>query len=173
MGDSVPLAFFISFRTYGTWLHGDERGSVDRYRNDYGTEFLSEDQTWHSREERLRNHPSVILDQNQRDCVGSAIRELCKTRRWKLHALSVRTNHVHVVVTAGTGHPELVLNAFKAGGTRQLRQAGHWSHAYSPWSDKGSNRYLWSEASLYNAIDYVLNRQESARRQSRKARAGR
>ena len=26
----APLAYFISFRTFGTWLHGDRRGSVDR-----------------------------------------------------------------------------------------------------------------------------------------------
>lgn len=25
-----PLAYFITWRTYGTWLHGDERGSVQR-----------------------------------------------------------------------------------------------------------------------------------------------
>ena len=27
---SVALAYLISFRCYGTWLHGDERGSVGR-----------------------------------------------------------------------------------------------------------------------------------------------
>ena len=27
---SVARAFFITFRTFGAWLHGDERGSVDR-----------------------------------------------------------------------------------------------------------------------------------------------
>ena len=26
----IPLAYLISFRCYGTWLHGDERGSIDR-----------------------------------------------------------------------------------------------------------------------------------------------
>ena len=31
----TPLAYFISFRTYGTWLHGDERGSIDRFHNRY------------------------------------------------------------------------------------------------------------------------------------------
>jgi hypothetical protein len=24
-----PTAYFITFHTYGTWLHGDERGSTD------------------------------------------------------------------------------------------------------------------------------------------------
>jgi hypothetical protein len=33
--NEFPLAYFISFRTYGTWLHGDERGSVNRKQIDY------------------------------------------------------------------------------------------------------------------------------------------
>ena len=34
------LAYFITFRCYGTWLHGDERGSVDRFHNIYGMPFI-------------------------------------------------------------------------------------------------------------------------------------
>ncbi|HEU5233035.1 MAG TPA: hypothetical protein VFU50_09255 [Terriglobales bacterium] len=37
MAESVPLAYLIIFRSYGTWLHGDPRGSVDRFHNQYGT----------------------------------------------------------------------------------------------------------------------------------------
>jgi len=36
----TPLAYFISFRSYGTWLHGDERGSIDRFNNCYGEPAL-------------------------------------------------------------------------------------------------------------------------------------
>jgi hypothetical protein len=32
----IPLAYLITFRSYGTWLHGDPRGSVDRFHNVYG-----------------------------------------------------------------------------------------------------------------------------------------
>jgi len=33
-----PLAYLITFRCYGTWLHGEERGSIDRKNyNRYGT----------------------------------------------------------------------------------------------------------------------------------------
>jgi hypothetical protein len=31
--DHIPLAYLITFRCYGTWLHGDSRGSVDRFHN--------------------------------------------------------------------------------------------------------------------------------------------
>jgi hypothetical protein len=43
-GNDYPLAYFITFRTHGTWLHGDQRGSVDRHgRNVYGTDRIKLD----------------------------------------------------------------------------------------------------------------------------------
>jgi hypothetical protein len=40
-GRTEPLAFLITFRSYGTWLHGDERGSIDRRRyHTYGTPVM-------------------------------------------------------------------------------------------------------------------------------------
>jgi len=32
----------------------------------------------------------------------------------------------------------------------------HWQSAHSPWVDRGSKRYLWTERSLALAIEYVL-----------------
>ena len=59
----------------------------------------------------------------------------------------------------GQSQPDLVLNAFKANATRQLRQDGLWSDPFSPWADKGSKRSLWIEQSVARAIDYVMNGQ--------------
>ena len=35
----TALAYFISFRSYGTWLHGDQRGSIDRVLYGQGDEL--------------------------------------------------------------------------------------------------------------------------------------
>jgi hypothetical protein len=37
--NEFPLAYLITVRTFGTWLHGDERSSVDEHNdlNIYGT----------------------------------------------------------------------------------------------------------------------------------------
>src|SRR6266478_1713782 len=40
---SEPVAYFITFTTYGTWLHGRAPGSVDREHNQPGTAFLPAD----------------------------------------------------------------------------------------------------------------------------------
>jgi len=37
----IPLAYLITFRAYGTWLHGDSRGSVDRFHNRYGAPLIA------------------------------------------------------------------------------------------------------------------------------------
>ncbi|HUT29941.1 MAG TPA: hypothetical protein VMX13_09125 [Sedimentisphaerales bacterium] len=36
-----PLAYLITFSTYGAWLHGDNRGSVDKNHNSYGSLFIA------------------------------------------------------------------------------------------------------------------------------------
>jgi hypothetical protein len=41
--DHVPLAYPITFRGFGTWLHGDSWGSVDRFHRLYGTPMLPPD----------------------------------------------------------------------------------------------------------------------------------
>jgi hypothetical protein len=42
-----PLAFPIMFRCYGSWLHGDERGSVDRQKfHRYGTPAMPANKSW-------------------------------------------------------------------------------------------------------------------------------
>lgn len=47
----------------------------------------------------------------------------------------------------------------KAYSTRRMKSQGLWRFEHSPWVDGGSNRYLWKEASVWNACDYVLNGQ--------------
>jgi len=151
----TPLAYLISFRTYGTWLHGDERGSIDRFHNRYRSPYIPPNAKWHRyNQQQLKTKP-LILGASQRKAIEAAIRETCGIRKWLLLALNVRTNHVHTVVSANR-KPELVLIAFKANATRQLRKDGLWSHGFSPWARKGSKRKLWNEQSVAKAIDYVL-----------------
>ena len=151
----TPLAYFISFRSYGTWLHGDNRGSTDRFHNEYGAPFIPPNEKWKRYKQDLLKTRPLILNANQRQAVESTIRETCQIIQWALWAINVRTNHVHTVVTANR-KPGLVLNAFKANATRELRERGLWRYGFSPWADKGSKKKLWNERSVQRAIDYVL-----------------
>ncbi|MDX2029274.1 MAG: transposase [Blastocatellia bacterium] len=154
----VPAAYLITFRCYGTWLHGDARGSVDCDHNIYRTSFLPPDDSRQEAERRRLKQPPVKLDEASRIAVDRAIRNVCAHRGWLLHATNVRTNHVHVVVAAPV-KPDKVLSDFKAYATREMRNTGAWGSDFSPWSAGGSTKYLWRSRSVDRAIDYVLNNQ--------------
>src|SRR5262249_3272077 len=97
----------------------------------------------------------VLLAKRQRRVIEVAIREVCENRKYSLYALSVRTNHVHVVV-GSTRQPESVMNGFKSYATRRLRESHLLQHDLRPWRRHGSTRYLWTEEQVANAIEYVM-----------------
>jgi len=152
----IPLAHLITFRSYGTWLHGDKRGSVDRFHNQYQAPYLPPNSKRLEYKMSLLSREITTLNAKQRESIENAIRETCDVRKWILRAINIRTNHVHTVVSIGTAKPERALNAFKAYATRKMRENGCWPSEYSPWADKGSKRNLWNERSVEKAIEYVL-----------------
>src|SRR5687767_10625741 len=129
-----PLGYLISFRTYGTWLHGDERGSTDRFHNAFRTPHIAPNEKWQKHIQRRLQSQPLRLNVAQRRSVENAIRETSDYRRWRLRALSVRTNHVHVVISIGNAPTARALNALKANATRQMREDGNWRKKHSPWS---------------------------------------
>ncbi len=158
-GRTKPLAYLITFRCYGTWLHGDERGSIDRRNyNRYGTPDMPANPKVLNDENAELKHRALLLSNAQRQVVELAIREVCDYRDYVLHAVNVRTNHVHSVVSAPC-NPEHVMDSFKSYATRKLREAGLLDRNIKPWARHGSTPYLWTEDDVRRAIDYVLNGQ--------------
>ena len=153
---STAVAYLITFRCYGTWLHGDERGSQDRrFHNRYGAPKIAPDPDKVASRERLLKSQPFLLGPREREVVEAAIKETCRYREYLLHAQHVRTNHAHVVVE-NSDTPERIINAFKANATRALRSARLLGQSDKAWSRHGSTKYLWTDAEVTNAIDYVL-----------------
>jgi len=157
-----PRGFLLTWHTYGTWLHGDERGSVDRLHNAYGTPLLVPDPDrfqWVTT--RMRADP-VTLNHEQQSLVARSLAETARRREWELLASAVRTNHVHLVVALADLPPERMLTAFKNWSTRALRAAGCFLQQ-PVWVVHGSTRYLWNDRSLRDACTYVLDGQDVPR----------
>ena len=154
-----PIGYLITFTTYGTWLHGDDRGSVNKEHNQYGKPFVARSPALQRREQSsLKNEP-LILGERQREKVLSAIIHVCRFRGWYAHAVHVRSNHIHIVVS-GEERPEKMMVDFKAYATRALRKhASGQSSVKKYWTRHGSTRYLWTEQSLASAVKYVENEQ--------------
>jgi REP element-mobilizing transposase RayT len=153
-----PLAYFITFTTYGTWLHGDSPGSVDRDHNIPGTPFLSPDpERLAANRARMTQEP-YLLDEPRRTMVRDAIVEACQYRGWQIHALHVRTNHVHLVVTADR-EPEFVMKTCKSRASRWLNDAGFEHPDRKRWTEHGSTKYKWDAEGVEAVTQYTLYRQ--------------
>ena len=154
--NQFPLAYLLTFRTYGTWHHGEKQGAVDRkHFNQFGSPTMPITVELAEAEFARQNHPTFILNDHQRSAVEMSIREVCDYRGYFLHALNVRTNHVHAVVGAAQ-KPEKVVEAFKSYATRRLRDDGSIGRGARIWSRHASTRYLWEDRKVVAAVDYVL-----------------
>ena len=154
----MPLAYFITFTTYGVWLHGRDTGSVDKEHNQPGVSFLPPDPI---RETEMRGNmreAPYLLDDHRRPVVLETIQEVARHRRWQLHACHVRTNHVHIVVAADA-KPEKVMSDFKAYASRRLKERLGESADCKRWTQHGSTRYLWNEEQLSAAVEYTVHGQ--------------
>ena len=70
---SVAIAYLITFRCYGTWLHGDERGSVDRkHFNRYGAKRIQPNPEMCSKKARMLKSAIFQLGSAERAVVEKA-----------------------------------------------------------------------------------------------------
>src|SRR6478609_3977213 len=78
-----PLAYFLTWTTYGTWLPGDERGWVAKPGEPRLPDARLEQVC-----ESLLTEPPLFLEPGQRQVVESTIAEHCRIRGWHLHAVA-------------------------------------------------------------------------------------
>ena len=83
-----PLAYFLTWSTYGTWLPGDERGWIQ-----YGHGWQYPDAVRKLEAEARMTVDACRLDGEQREVVERQIAETCNVRGWELHAVNCRSNH--------------------------------------------------------------------------------
>ncbi|MEM8946189.1 MAG: transposase [Planctomycetota bacterium] len=147
-----PLAFFLTWTTYGTWLPGDERGWVAPSKGIQQPDALRKSNAL----TRMRSS-ACKLNSAQRVTVDQTIADHCEFRDWEPLAINCRTNHVHVVVSADI-HPKRVIAQLKAYCTRRLR-AQQVLKQVQPrkdwWTEGGSTKYLNTEQSVEAAVNYV------------------
>jgi REP element-mobilizing transposase RayT len=156
-----PLAYFLTWTTYGSWLPGDERGWVDRRGAVRGGNPLLRSVASH----RLTS-ACVSLTSHQRGLVVRCVTAHARFRGWTLHAVQCRTQHVHVVIGASGRSTREVIAELKAQATRMLdaaegerlfRRLRRW------WTRGGSGRQVFDERSLENVVMYVRECQDRRR----------
>ena len=88
----------------------------------------------------------------------STMLETCSFRGWHVHAIHIRTNHIHAVLDSHD-RPERIMTDLKAYASRKLNELGIDPPQVKRWARHGSTRYLWDERSLAAAIRYVVDGQ--------------
>src|SRR5262249_507800 len=146
-----PLAYFITWATYGTWLPGDVRGWVEYRRG-----WQIPDPVRELEALAAMTEDACILDIEQRSLVEKTIEDHCQIRKWTLHAVNCRTNHLHVVVGAHTS-PKVMRMQFKAWCTRYLKEleverqratgliGQNLAVRNNWWAERGSQRFINDE----------------------------
>ena len=150
-----PLAFFLTWPTYGTWLPGDDRGWIE-YRQ--GWKLPDPARVLESKA-KMTEH-ACMLTITKREIVEAQVLETCTHRGWKLHAVSCRTNHMHIVATAINTHPKKIRIDIKAWCTRRLKEQSN-PNRENWWAERGSQRYINDTAGLEGAIIYTLEGQDN------------
>jgi hypothetical protein len=85
-----PLAYFLTWTTYGTWLPGDERG----WHRKGAPEILPPNALFVETAQSQLKEPSFTLSATSRTLVEETIRRHCEIRGWPLHALNEESRHL-------------------------------------------------------------------------------
>lgn len=77
--------YLLTWTTSGTWLHGDERGSVTMATNRVGTPRDGGDPDRSDRARRVRAQDAFVMNGEMRGLVERAIRSHCEHRARTVH----------------------------------------------------------------------------------------
>jgi REP element-mobilizing transposase RayT len=161
----VDRCGLLTRTTYGTWLPGDERGFVGNTRdqsgayvihNQPGTEYDRERPHLQGHSKATQKLESVRLTREQAAIVCRQLQATAEFRHWKLFAVAVMANHVHVVVgVPGDPDPSTLLRDFKSYAARELNKTATSGKPARWWTKSGSTRKLPDENAVLAAIRYV------------------
>ena len=169
MGPESPDRYWLlTWTTYGTWLPGDERGSVTTIRdesggpwyrpNEYGTPVVPPSSGLECLARGRMHGPPVRLNQEMAEIATHQFRETASYRGWSILALAVMANHVHVVMDVpGDPDPAQLLRDLKSYGARALNKRFGRPESGTWWTAGGSRRILKEDHSVSAAIQYVMN----------------
>ncbi|MCX7121531.1 MAG: transposase [Gammaproteobacteria bacterium] len=157
---NTQYAYFITFVTYGSWMHFDDRGSVDPKNNIYGTPRIEGDRNFCEMKKNKMRYAPFMLNTEQRINVMQTVISVCNYCEWRLFAVNVRTNHIHIVVQS-QNTPEYVMNKIKAYASRHLNILNPENKERSYWARHGSTIPVLSRDYFYFLMDYVVNQQGS------------
>jgi REP element-mobilizing transposase RayT len=148
---SKIVGFMATWTTYGTWLQGDER----RYVKDGKT--LDANKNLKKANLQSLKKDVVKLKKSYRSLVKQTILTEAKTLGQMVRAISVYSNHVHIVVEKDKYSIEYTVGRYKRAATVALRKRGMQGRIWTKGFDK---RFCFDNESLQKRTKYVLNHKD-------------
>jgi REP element-mobilizing transposase RayT len=154
--------WFFTWRTYGTWLPGED-GFVGYHYTPDGRR-VTDNQPGEPQSEPIppleryahdvmAGEP-VLLTATLAKVVLRQLHETAAVRRWTVDVVAITATHVHVVYgVPGDPDPSAMLRDWKSYASRALNRSG--ANAPRWWADSGSKRRLKDMEDRLAAIQYV------------------
>jgi REP element-mobilizing transposase RayT len=156
-------ALLITWTCYGTWLPGDDRGSVSNKVNEYSAYERKQNQVGElplAGDERTRgfarSHQKWDTEELTVDdaaCVAQSLCTLADERNWTIHRAAIMRHHVHAVVANCPDDGPMVRRVLK--GVTQADVCRERGQSQKLWTQRGSDRYLNGAEAIEAAIQYV------------------
>jgi REP element-mobilizing transposase RayT len=160
-----PVALFITWTTYGTWLPGDARGYVSNTlspkggfepkQNQIGTPYKVDEAYTRERARDLQKWQAVWLTVPQAQIVANSLVSVATKRDWMILRASVMSNHVHVVLTRcpidGPGVRRILKGNTQADLSAAIGERRRW------WTAGGSDRRRSGVRSIDATTRYVAD----------------
>jgi REP element-mobilizing transposase RayT len=136
----------VTWRTYGTWLQGHEKGYVRR------GERLGENVAIRKDCEKKMTGKPVRLNRMQKELVREAFAEAGKKYGQRLLATAVQSNHVHMVCAYSEVPVRVMVARYKSAGRAALALRGVKGKI---WAAGYYREFRFDAASLADKIRYV------------------
>jgi REP element-mobilizing transposase RayT len=156
LGTSLTT-WHVTWGTYGARLHGDDRATVDRFKNKPGDPYV-EPAMYRARvaNDSLRGDV-VYLTREQQEFVQAAMPEVCVRGGWTLRTCAAAHDHVQFLVDVDPAiHGERVRRLLKRWLGEALSDKFGKPDGERWWAVQGSNIAIHDERYLNNACRYVF-----------------
>lgn len=142
------LGYMLTWTTYGSWLQGDKRGYVK------DGQILGGDEKLVDLCEKFQKGHTVKLRNNEKDIVRRAILDEAEHIGQTVEALSVCSNHIHVVARYSPEPIGRMVSRLKNVASSALRKHGRRGRVWTRGFDK---RFCFNQEDLARRVQYVKN----------------
>jgi len=136
----------LTWTAYGNWLQGDKRKSVKNGR------ILDPNPSLERKNRENMKYPKVSLTPPQRKIIEKAIIDESARLNQKIHVISIRKSHVHLVTDCNFISAASAVSHYKNAARLAMETNGFLSRL---WTRGFSVRYCFDENQLNKVIQYV------------------